>query len=552
MIRGSAGWLVVMTVVVSGLPAQIQPPAPLDVLLPNLDPRGGFDRGMVVADVDGDGREDLVGTVGTEVRLARGLSSAFLGISAVASYPAGSAPRVAAVEDVDGDGFRDLLLVVLLPGAMPATVAFELRRNDGTGSFPTAEALVGPPGAIGGSLFARRGSGVGSHRDVQVVAITGGGLHTTRNVFEPSSGMWLASADGALDLPADMTVNPVDMRQGDLDGDGVPELIGVGVTTPRVGFPVPTDVVIYAGMTTGSGVSPTPWMLQRPGSMSAPALPVPLVIDVDRDGLDDLVIVDRSDSLVPMQSILVPSALDLHVASGSTVGLPSVWGPGQAMSRNLFDLTGGLRLGDVDGDGIVDLVARLVDPSVAPPLVAPDLLEFRRGLGDGTFGAPIVFEPRMSDLEGFELADTDGDGERDLIAFDLDPLHVARGIAFAGDGLADAAGQTPGIGFTLRNDGPRVLKIALRDAEPGRPVVLAVAGADRIEPSLGAVVDLSALLWPLGAIGPSISATDGSAALEIPLPLDPALSGATVYAQWAVGASTPAGLALSPRLRITL
>lgn len=71
-----------------------------------------------------------------------------------------------------------------------------------------------------------------------------------------------------------------------------------------------------------------------------------------------------------------------------------------------MDLPGLTQLADLDGDGVADLA------------LAGGGISVRRGLGDGTFGAPVVVDVALMAVSELVIADVTGDGRNDLVAVD--------------------------------------------------------------------------------------------------------------------------------------
>ncbi|MEM7309449.1 MAG: VCBS repeat-containing protein [Planctomycetota bacterium] len=128
--------------------------------------------------------------------------------------------------------------------------------------------------------------------------------------------------------------------------------------------------------------------------------------------------------------------------------------PNPASVNNSDDLA----LGDVDGDGDLDLLFANRGPGVGDPLIGQDRLLLGDGLGsfvDATAQLPV----EEISAYGVDLGDVDLDGDLDAA--------VAHG------GLPGAAGAQPSV--VLRNDGAGVFTVAAgfaATAEPSRDVLL--------------------------------------------------------------------------------
>ncbi len=140
-----------------------------------------------------------------------------------------------------------------------------------------------------------------------------------------------------------------------------------------------------------------------------------------------------------------------------------------------FELARHVGLGDVTGDGLPDLLYERKDLA---EVVGPSGVLVHAGLGDGSFGEPLLIETGGI-VMGFVVGDCDGDGDSDVLLHDsganfvrtlawwhhdgesfvpsgtaldvtsLAPLRIS-GIDLEGDGITDAvAGTFNGFGTLL-------------------------------------------------------------------------------------------------------
>ena len=131
-----------------------------------------------------------------------------------------------------------------------------------------------------------------------------------------------------------------------------------------------------------------------------------------------------------------------------------------------LSLSGGVTVGDFDGDGFPDLVLQTHSGTEALGL------HFLRGLGDGTFAAPIqVFSGCCASVGA---ADVNGDGSLDLVFHGVEAIWVLPGN---GDGSFAAGMRTPTRAYSAREpllldfNGDGRIDIALANQDGGVSVL---------------------------------------------------------------------------------
>ena len=132
--------------------------------------------------------------------------------------------------------------------------------------------------------------------------------------------------------------------------------------------------------------------------------------DVDGDGLDDLVSGTAASGL-----------LRVHLSNGDGTFRDSEQSPIGENCTTGWNVT----LADLDEDGVADIVSHCRQP---------DGVNVARGLGDGLFEEPVLFElAGDANPEGMAIADFDGDGLQDVVlsANRVDPVWTFWGT---GDG----------------------------------------------------------------------------------------------------------------------
>lgn len=300
---------------------------------------------LVAADVDGDGRPDLVVANADDrtvsVRLADPARPGFFQPAVVLATP-GRTPLDVAVGDLDGDGRADV--VVAASGANSALVFTQTAA--GAFNAPVAYAVGGDPQAV--TVADLDGNGLA---DLAVA--------TTANTVSVLLRTGAATFAPAVDYATG--VQPAAVRAADLDGDGKLDLLtanwGASVSPGTQGLSI-----LRQGATAGTFLAPVHYAT---GYRSA-ALAVG---DLDGDGRLDVAVADAGLPGDP-GSVSVfrqdPANAGALLPAASYLG---AWGPL------------GVALGDMNGDGRPDLV--LADGDI--------VVRLNQASAPGTFGPPAFF-----------------------------------------------------------------------------------------------------------------------------------------------------------------
>jgi Bacterial Ig-like domain (group 3)/FG-GAP-like repeat len=261
--------------------------------------------------------------------------------------------------------------------------------------------------ASGGNLHILLGNGDGSFRAGQVIPLGTG-------------------VGGVIDI-------------GDLNGDGVPDLVVSGGSSVEA-------ITVFLGR--GDGTFGPP--IATPTSVQVTTLPAHAAIaDFDGDGYTDVVF---SDGLG-----------NLHLMRGDGKGDLG------APSTIQADIMGDVLTADLNGDGRPDLV------------ISGSVLLNR---GSGTFGSAISYAtPSFTEQKMFGLADVNGDGQPDMV-FGNTNSYGSSGLLMVAYGNGDG---TFSAATAVANINMRVFAVAgvadLHDDGKARAVV---AGEDGITTALGA------------------------------------------------------------------
>jgi hypothetical protein len=366
------------------VPTDDGPPPPV-ACPPMMAPRiatASVPNGIAIGDVDGNGTRDLIVTAPPALEVRRGNGDGTFQPPVSVLIPAGAvAPAIA---DIDGDGDQDI--VVALPGA--STSAVQIVLGDGAGGFLLAASLPGSyttSVAIGdldrdGKLDIVTAS-MGVSSGLAIHMGTGGGA------FAPPVALDAASSYDSVVI-------------ADVDGDQLLDLVAPGGMPGTYG-----ELAVFAG--NGDGSFEAPFRAPTASDYGTRAA----VGDLDGDGVADIVTAGwvATDEALRVESWLGSGTT--FTRRSSLARWPDV--KSDYPPPNEFrGFRGVPALGDVDGDGLLDVVVTFQNR---------DVIGFIRGTGTGelaTFTEFAMNEQGDNETEGpvdIALADVSGDGRLDAI-----------------------------------------------------------------------------------------------------------------------------------------
>ncbi|MBI3845782.1 MAG: VCBS repeat-containing protein [Planctomycetes bacterium] len=345
---------------------------------------------VVVADVNRDGHLDAVvptflsGSGAFTLYLGQGNGTLdFANIVTVGNASTG--PSSVAVADLDGDGNLDVVVT------NQNAASFSVYTGDGLGGFSfNADYTAGQ-----------------APTSVKVADFTGDGVPDVALVNRNTGNfeIRLGLGDGTFDrrhqmsLPCGNPSSPVAIAVGDLNGDGLPDLAFVDSGTSNVAVALAISVDPFFTFPEAS--------CYRVGNLPNSAPNAVAIGDVNADGNLDVVAANLLDDSI---SVLLGDG-NGRLATART--FPT--GP-RTGSRPL-----GLAIGDIDGDGLADVVTTELEG---------DTLSFLKGDGQGGFAAPATRQ--VGDRPGAAaVGDFDEDGFKDAVVIgrDSNTLSILRGSA---------------------------------------------------------------------------------------------------------------------------
>ena len=352
---------------------------------------GGIQQVVLMGDMDGDGKVDLVtpNATGNSVSVLRNIStngSLTAGsFAAKVDFPLPGISYGGALADVDGDGKLD---IIAANGAAGAGTTVAVLRNTST------------PGVINSNSFAPRvdfttatgpthvaiGDLDGDGKlDLAVATYEGAAVSILRNTSTPGS-INAGSFAAKMDLASGATT--FDVKLADLDGDGRRDLV----------------VARY-----DSGVMTVIRNLSSPGSLSTSSFASNVNFTVGN--AYELAVGDLDGDAKPDVAVAKHTAAAVAVLRNvSTVGTLSSNSFAAPVSFTTGSSPHGVAIGDLDGDGKPDLATANetgASVSVLRNTTTPG------SINSGSFAAKIDFATASNPV-GIAIGDLDGDGRPDL------------------------------------------------------------------------------------------------------------------------------------------
>lgn len=302
-------------------------------LFVGLPTSGAIPYTLTVADLDGDGRLDIIAinAANNTVSIFRNISSPDAittnSFATRVDLSGGNAMRGVAVQDLDGDGRPEIITGNQSDGNISI-----FKNNSTIGNFSFAPRVNFAAGN-GATIVAIGDLDGDAKPDIAVANYSSGTISIFRNLFV--AGV-ITNNSFALSVSFAAPATPFGLAFGDMDGDGKLDMV-VGGANNSSQLAVYRNIATIGGITANSFA--TPVIFAAPGWVNFIALS-----DLNGDGRLDIALVTQSpDAFSVFANISTPGSFTT-ASLASRVDFPAGSNPS------------GVAIGDLDGDGRPDVV----------------------------------------------------------------------------------------------------------------------------------------------------------------------------------------------------
>jgi hypothetical protein len=371
--------------------------APLEPLpLPSLV------KGVVAADVNGDGKPDLITTDsgGVSVLLGNGDGT----FERSQHFPAGPNPGSVVVADLNGDGKPDLIVVNRATGNSEDNGSIRVLLGNGDGTFGPPQTVDENTDPVSVAVADVDGDG-----NPDLVVANLGTYNKTNHRFEyPGIQVFMGNRYGTFGSSQTFYAgpNPSSVAVADVNGDGKPDLVVANSVwkVPSTGkYEGNGSISVLIGKGHGSFGPLQPFDKNTdPVSVA--------VADVNGDGKPDLVVANLGTYNKTNHRFEYPG---IQVFLGKGDG--TFYQPQKTLDPGFHPYSVGVA--DVNGDGKPDILTYGYNSHFIGTLISVVL-----GKGNGTFQAQRVsqafavrFKGASPGVESVAIADINGDGKPDIV-----------------------------------------------------------------------------------------------------------------------------------------
>ena len=341
---------------------------------------------LAIADIDGDGKPDLVLVNSLTNSVSIFLNTSTAGFSTFAppvDIPTGPGPYAVAIGDLDGDGKPDVVVTNYGGGAGNTATILRNKSTAHIVSFsPQANITTGtgPQGVVIGDL-----DGDGKP-DVAVANSNSNNVMVFHNT-SPGGTITFAA-------PVNLTAanNPGSLCIGDIDGDGKPDLAVTNLNSNNISvfrntFPSPGTVSFSVGVFFTAG--------GQPSSVS--------IGDLDNDGKPDLAVANLAGNSV---------TLFRNTASLGVINPSSLFNNGTISTGTQPN---SVSIGDIDGDGKPDLVVANSGSNT---------ISVFKNTSTMTFAPQVTFSTEVQPIS-LSIGDIDMDGRPDVVTANVTSFNAS-------------------------------------------------------------------------------------------------------------------------------
>jgi len=500
---------------------------------------GSSGRSVAIADLNGDGKPDLVVVNrfgnGVSILLGNGAGSFALAVN----FPVGTGPRGVAIGDFNGDGKPDMAVAnqdtdnvsILLQKGSIGGISFVPASNfaAGDGAFWVAAGDLNGDGKLDlavanrfdNSVSILLGNGAGAFGpaanfslsllgltpgtepfSLAIADLNGDGKLdlATANTTSHNVSILLGNGSGSFVLAASRAVGttPVFAALGDLNGDGRPDLAVANQGSNNVSILLNTTPFTVGGFFASQAIFAAG---NKPRSVA--------LADLTGDGKQDLAVVNAGDNTI---AVLIGLGTGAFQGPNILCGIDT---SPSATECGIGTVPSAVGIADFNGDGIPDLAVANAGNNTISVLI---------GLGAGKFQAPTILcgidtSPGATDCgagtspSALAIGDLNRDGKPDLAVANAgnNTISIFLGTGagtFQGPNILCGIGTSPGATDCGIGTIPSAVGIADFNGDGKPDLAVANAGNSTISVFLGTGTGAFQPPIILCGVGTSPSATD--------------------------------------------